>query len=78
MTLRLTPLGVKYEDAVEMNAPYDGIKERLPEMREDVGRLIEQAVEFNILLYILVNNRTEGCAPLTVRELDDMTRKKLK
>lgn len=72
----LTPLGIKYEDAVEMNAPYDGIKARLPEMRNDVERLIEQAVDFDTLLYILVNNRSEGCAPLTVRELDEIVRKK--
>lgn len=73
----LTPLGVKYEKAVAMNAPYDSIKARLPEMRDDVERLIEQALEFNIRLFILVNNRTEGCAPLTVREMDERIRKKL-
>lgn len=73
----LTPLGVKYEKAVAMNAPYDSIKARLPEMRDDLERLIEAALEFNIRLFILVNNRTEGCAPLTVREMDERIRKKL-
>src|SRR5262245_40370457 len=74
----LTPLGVKYEKAVQMNAPYDSIKARLPEMRNDVEHLIDQALEFNIRLFILVNNRTEGCAPLTIQELDRSMQAKLK
>jgi len=73
----LTPLGIKYEQAVAMNAPYDAIKVRLPEMRDDVERLIDHALEFNIRLFILVNNRTEGCAPLTVLEMDKRIREKL-
>jgi uncharacterized protein YecE (DUF72 family) len=73
----LTPLGVKYEEAVKMNAPYDKIKKRLPEMRADVERLIDLALEFNLPLYLLVNNRTEGCAPLTISEVDQQIRKKL-
>ncbi len=74
----LTPLGVKYAKAVEINSPYDSIKTRLPEMRDDIERLIETALEFNIPLYLLVNNRTEGCAPLTIQEMDERIRKKLK
>lgn len=74
----LTPLGVKYEKAVQMNAPYDSIKARLSEMRDDVERLIDQALEYNIRLFLLVNNRTEGCAPLTIQELDKRMQSKLK
>ncbi len=70
----LTPLGVKYEKAVQMNAPYDAIKTRLPMMRDDIEDLVDKALEFNIPFYILVNNRTEGCAPMTVQELDERIR----
>jgi uncharacterized protein YecE (DUF72 family) len=73
----LTPLGVKYEKAVEMNAPYNAIKARLPMMRDDIEELIDKALEFNIPFFILVNNRTEGCAPITVQEMDERIRSKL-
>ena len=67
----LTPLGVAYEQAVAMNAPYNSIKLRLPEMREDITDLIEKALECNIRLFVLVNNRTEGSAPLTIQEINE-------
>ncbi len=47
-------------------------------MRDDIERLIELSLEFNIPLYLLVNNRTEGCAPLTIQEMDEWMKKKLK
>jgi uncharacterized protein YecE (DUF72 family) len=72
----LTPLGVKYQKAVELNSPYNSLKARLPEMREDLELLIERALEFNIPLYLLINNRTEGCAPLTISEVDQHVRQK--
>ena len=70
----LTPLGTNYADAVKMNAPYDSLKQRLPAMREDIEMLIERAMTFNTMLYLLVNNRTEGCAPLTISEMDEQIR----
>ncbi len=73
----LTPLGVNYANAVKMNAPYDKIKQRLPEMRLDIEAMIDQALASNTLLYLLVNNRTEGCAPLTIMEMDACMRDKL-
>lgn len=74
----LTPLGIKYETAVKMNAPYDRIKTRILEMRDDVESLIEKALEAGIPLYMLVNNRTEGCAPRTIMEVDESIRNSLK
>jgi len=73
----LTPRGIKYDAAKEMYAPYNNLKARNQEMRNDVESLIEQALEFNILLYILVNNKAEGCAPLTIQEMDERMRRKL-
>ena len=67
----LTPLRVRYEDAVKRAEPYNRIVEPLNEMRADTTRLVNQAVRENRPAYILVNNRAEGCAPLTVQALVD-------
>ena len=67
----LTPVKVRYEDAVERAEPYDRIVQTLPQMRTDALALVRQAVEENRRAYVLVNNRAEGCAPLTVQALVD-------
>ncbi|MCA9731129.1 DUF72 domain-containing protein [candidate division KSB1 bacterium] len=72
----LTPLHVGYEKSVEMQSPYDSIKTRLPQMRSDVEELIEQALDYNIPFYVITNNRSEGCAPLTISEMDAMLQEK--
>lgn len=58
--------GRTYSDAVDAFAPYDRIQDRNPELRQDVARLIRQAAALRIPAYILVNNRAEGSAPLTI------------
>jgi len=39
-------------------------------MRKDTVTLVKQAVAENRQAYVLVNNRSEGNAPLTVQALD--------
>jgi uncharacterized protein YecE (DUF72 family) len=65
----LTPLGLKYETAVERYKPYDRIIQPQPKMRQDTVELARQAVREGRSTYILVNNRSEGCSPLTVQAL---------
>lgn len=65
----LTPLGVSHAEAVERYAPYTRIRQPLPQMRTDTLRLTRQALEEGKAVYVLVNNRAEGCAPITVQEL---------
>lgn len=65
----LTPLGISYENAVKKFSPYNEIKEIQSEMREDVKRLIKRGTELKKDTYILVNNRCEGNAPLTIKAL---------
>lgn len=72
----LTPLNVGYEKSVAMQSPYDSIKNRLPEMRSDVEEIIDQALEYNIPFFVITNNRSEGCAPLTISEMDAAFRMK--
>ncbi len=67
----LTPLRMRYEDAVVMAEPYNRIVRAIPAMRADTTVLIEQAMREGRRTYVLVNNRAEGCAPLTVQAIVD-------
>ncbi len=70
----LTPLKVSYEAAKRRAEPYTKIVGELPEMRRDTVELVKKAVEEGRRAYVLVNNRSEGNAPLTVQALADQLR----
>jgi len=61
--------GRSYDEAVDAFAPYDRIQDPNPELRRDLARLVETAVRTRIPAYLLVNNRAEGSAPLTIAEV---------
>ena len=65
----LTPLGTKYADAVKAFEPYTKIVRPQPEMRRDTVALIREGLRQARNLYVLVNNRTEGSAPLTIQAI---------
>ena len=65
----LTPLGLAYEQAVERYKPYDRIVQAQLQMRQETVSLIRQAAGEGRAAYVLVNNRCEGCSPLTVQAL---------
>jgi uncharacterized protein YecE (DUF72 family) len=71
----LTPLGMKYAQAVRIAEPYNKIVAELPTMRKDTVALVKQAVKESRRAYVLVNNRSEGSAPLTVQALVDQLSK---
>lgn len=73
----LTPLNVTYEQAMKRFQPYDGIKESLPQMRDDVVRLAFRALDRNIPAFILANNRLEGSAPRTIHDIGLLFLRKL-
>jgi len=58
--------GRTYSEAVDAFAPYDRIQDRNPALRRDIARLIRQAAALRIPAYVLVNNRAEGSAPITI------------
>ena len=62
----------RIEAAQKRAGPYDKIVGQLPEMRADTGALVKEPVSRRIRAYVLVNNRTEGNAPLTVQALVDL------
>ena len=70
----LTPLRVSYAQAVRIAEPYNKIVAELPTMRQDTVTLAKQAVAENRRAYVLVNNRSEGSAPLTVQALANRLR----
>jgi hypothetical protein len=58
-----------YEDAKKRADPYTKIVGELPQMRKEPVQLARQAVSDGRRAYVLVNNRAEGNAPLTVQAL---------
>ena len=65
----LTPLKMSYEAAKKRAEPYTKIVGELPEMRRDTVELVKKAMEEKRRAYIIVNNRSEGNAPLTIQAL---------
>jgi uncharacterized protein YecE (DUF72 family) len=68
--------GRTYDEAVDAFAPYDRIREPNPKLRRDLVRLVEAAVRTRIPAYLLVNNRAEGSAPLTIAAVAAMLAEK--
>ena len=58
-----------YEAAKKRAEPYNKIVGEVPEMRRDTVELVKKAVADNRRSYVLVNNRSEGNAPLTIQAL---------
>jgi uncharacterized protein YecE (DUF72 family) len=70
----LTPLKMSYEAAKKRTEPYTKIVEVLPVMRREAVELVRKAITENRRAYVLVNNRSEGNAPLTIQALVDQLR----
>ena len=70
----LTPLKMSYEAAKKRVEPYTKIVEELPVMRRDTVELVRRTVAENRRAYVLVNNRSEGNAPLTIQALTQQLR----
>ncbi|MCI0435252.1 MAG: DUF72 domain-containing protein, partial [Gemmatimonadetes bacterium] len=64
--------GRTYDDAVDAFSPYDRVREAHSAVRADLVRLARLALAANVPAYILVNNRLEGSAPLTILAVAQM------
>ncbi len=60
---------MSYEAAKKRAEPYTKIVEELPEMRRETVELVKQVMAEKRTAYVLVNNRSEGNAPLTIQAL---------
>jgi len=58
--------GRTYEAAVKAFDPYKEIQERVDNARGAAAKLLESSFELRRLVYIYINNRLEGSAPLTI------------
>jgi uncharacterized protein YecE (DUF72 family) len=58
--------GRTYEAAVEQFSPYKEIQERVEDARGAAAKLLESSFELRRHIYIYINNRLEGSAPLTI------------
>jgi uncharacterized protein YecE (DUF72 family) len=61
--------GATYEEQRETLAPFDRLVAPDEEMRSQVVDLVGRAIARAIPAYVLVNNKAEGCSPLTVEAL---------
>ena len=59
--------GTQYDDRREEFLPFDRIVDPNPELRRQVVSLVRASGERPV--YVLVNNKAEGCAPATIRAL---------
>ncbi len=66
--LNLAP-GERYGERREAFAPFDRIVVPQPKMRQEVIRLWRRIAERDLDLFVIVNNKAEGSAPLTLRAI---------
>ena len=66
--------GRSYEEAVRLFRPYDRIREPQPALRTDLLRLMGEVVRRRIEALVVVNNRAEGNAPGTIRQVAELWR----
>lgn len=65
--------GTAYDDRREEFLPFDRIVDPNPELRAQVISLVRATLERpGTPVYVLVNNKAEGCAPATIRALAEM------
>jgi uncharacterized protein YecE (DUF72 family) len=65
----MLPPGRSYEQLVSEYEPFERIVDPQPAMRQDVKTLCDVAGERGYPIYVLANNKAEGCSPLTVQAL---------
>lgn len=67
----MTPLGMRYEDAYEKAFPFDKLVEGMlqPRMIADTVKLMHTAIDRDIQLHIIINNRSGGNAPLVASQI---------
>jgi hypothetical protein len=67
----MTPRGARYEEAYTQAHPFDALVDTMvnPIMVEETAELMWEAVDNNVRINIIVNNRAGGNAPLVGRQI---------
>ena len=63
---------LKYEAAKERYAPFNALVDADPEARLQLATLVHEAAEAGQDAYVIINNKAEGSAPLSVRKLAEL------
>jgi uncharacterized protein YecE (DUF72 family) len=61
--------GRSYEQAVEAFRPYDRIQDPNPQARDAIRAVIDRSRRRKEPAYLFINNRLEGNAPMTIKEI---------
>jgi uncharacterized protein YecE (DUF72 family) len=64
--------GTTYGERREEMMPFNRLTDVNPELRNEVVSLVRMATGAGIPVSVLVNNKAEGCSPLTIRALAEM------
>jgi uncharacterized protein YecE (DUF72 family) len=64
--------GTLYGERRDEFLPFDRIVDESPEMRRDVVALAREGLALGREVSVLVNNKAEGCSPLTIRALAEL------
>ncbi len=64
--------GMKYEEAKERYAPFSALVDEDPDGRAQVAALALEATRARQETFIVVNNKAEGSAPLSIRKLAEL------
>lgn len=64
--------GSRYADRKEAFAPFDRIQDADGQMRAEVTALVDGAADGGRPAFLLVNNKAEGSAPLTIKALAEL------
>ena len=64
--------GLKYEEAKERYAPFNALVDEDPDGRAQVAQLIQEATGGALDAFVIVNNKAEGSAPLSIRKLAEL------
>jgi len=65
----MLPPDLGYEEARELYAPFDRLANENPAVREDIATLIVEALGEGRPVYVTINNKAEGSAPVSVERL---------
>ncbi len=65
----LLPPGTTYEGQKRALAPFDRVQRPDPALRAAVVRFVREAGERGAPAFVVVNNKVEGCSPLTIEAL---------
>ena len=67
----MTPRGFRYEDAYARAHPFSALVDGMldPKMVEETVELMRTAVDRRVQIYVIVNNRAGGNAPLIARQV---------